>query len=130
MFRKNPTHADNAVAAAVEPLADAATNPATLSYQAVASAMGPAVFPTERFRSETKERMLREFSRPRTDARPDAGSLDGTDGLSTCNVVRVDTALSSIVMADMESITPELAAAAAETIEQIVARHDERARLS
>lgn len=130
MFRKNPTPADNAVAAAVEPLATPAAHPTTLSYQAVASAMGPAVFPTERFRSETKERMLREFSRPHTDARADAGSLDGADGLSTSNVVRVDTDRSSIVMADMETISPESAATAAETIEQIVAAHDERARLS
>jgi hypothetical protein len=125
--RKNRPSTELA-AQAVESLAAPATHDTARAYQAVVSAISPAVFPTEQWRQDTKDAMLREFRRPRTEGRADAGSLDGTE--LEANVVRVETGAGSVTLADMEAISDDRAAAAAETVARIVARHDDRSRLS
>lgn len=115
-------------AAAVEPNAPTSTNPIVLGQQSAATAIAPAVFPTERWRKDTKDAMLREFRRPKGEGRADAGSLDGLEA-SSGNVVRVETGAGSVTLADMESISEDRAAAAAETVARIVARHDDRTHL-
>lgn len=127
--RKNVSSSVEQTAAAVEPMAPVASDPTTRSFQAAASAIGPGVFPTERWRKDTKEAMLREFNRPRGEARADAGSQDGLETIST-NVVRVETGTCTVTLADMEPISAEQAEAATHTLQRIVARHESRTHLS
>jgi hypothetical protein len=87
------------------------------------------VFPTERWRRDTKEAMLREFRRPKTEARDDAGSHDGLEPAES-TVVRVETSAGTVTLADMEPISEEQAHAAAERVALIVARHESTTRLS
>ena len=126
--RKHWPSAD-ATAQAVESLTSEGVHPTSLGAQAAASAIAPAVFPTERWRKDTKEAMLREFRRPKGEGRADAGSRDGVE-VTPAHVVVVETGAASVVLADMESISEQQAAAAAETVARIVARHDDRSRLS
>lgn len=128
MRSRKPRPSTELTAQAVEPMATPATQATARAYQAVASAISPAVFPTEQWRQDTKDAMLREFRRPRGQAREDAGSLDGTELVA--NVVRVETGAGVVTLADMESISDDRAAAAAETVARIIAQHDDRSRLS
>lgn len=117
-------------AAAVEPMAPPAAHPTLRGVQATASALAPAVFPTERWRSDTKAAMLREFTRPKVEAREDAGSQDGIEQAHTSPVVRVDLGGSRLSLADMEEISVEQAADAPARIAGILSRHESTTRLS
>lgn len=114
-----------AVADAVVPMARTAESPTIRSYQAVVSAIAPAVFPTERFRADTKAMMLREFNRPKAEATADAGTRDGLADPGS-HTFRVESPFESVTMADMESISPARADEAAEMLRLIVDRHEQR----
>ena len=118
-----------ATAAAMESMVTGETDPSVVGVQAVANAIAPAVFPTERWRQDTKDSMLREFRRPRGSGRADAGSLDGLE-TSPGSVVRVETGTGSVTLANLESISDAEAEAAVESIARIVARHEDRTHLS
>lgn len=128
MRRRTPKPSVEQTATAVDDMTTGA-HPTTLSFQAAASAIGPAVFPTERWRKDTKEAMLREFRRPIGEGRADAGSQDGLATTSD-NVVSVETTVGTVILADMEPISEERAAEAVELVARIVARHDDRSHLS
>lgn len=128
-MRRNPKPSVEQTAAAVDNMTAGMHHPTTLPFQAAASAVGPAVFPTERWRKDTKEAMLREFRRPIGQGRADAGSQDGFETTSD-NVVRVETSAGVVTLADMEPISDDAAAEAAELVARIVARHDDRTHLS
>lgn len=116
------------VAMAVEGMATHAVHPTLRSFQAAAAALSPAVFPTERYRADTKAMMLREFTRPRTDARADAGSQDGLD-VASDSVVTMECSNTSLTLADIEPVDAARAQEAADAIEAILDRHDRRAHL-
>lgn len=116
-----------AVADAVVPMARTAESPTIRAYQAVVSAVAPAVFPTERFRADTKAMMLREFSRPKVEATTDAGTRDGLADPGS-HTFRVESPFERVTMADMETISPERADEAAETLRRIADRHERHTR--
>lgn len=128
MRRNKTTPSVELTAQLVEPLAPSASDPVSRSYQAAAAALSPAVFPSEQFRKDTKDMILREMKRPKGITRLDAGSLDGDNEPAVRNVLAVDTGASSITFADMELIDQDRAANAAEAIARIVARHESTSR--
>lgn len=129
MRRMKVSPAVEAIAALVEPLSPAAPDLNGRSIQAVAAAVSPAVFPTEQYRKDTKAMLLREMQRPKSTPTAGAGSQDGVDG-GRRNVIAVEGDGSQITFADMEEISPEQAAIAAESIARIVARHGSRIKHS
>lgn len=99
-----------------------------VAAEATAAAIGPAVFPTEQFRTELKAALLREFARAQhtVKASDTAGTKD--EPLDPPTVVEVASDHGTVRLANVEAVSDEQAAEAVAALERIVERHDSRSR--
>lgn len=125
--RQREAAADEA-AAAVETMAMPAATAELRALQTAAAAIRPAVSPTERYRANTKDLMLREFDRIQQppEVRADAGTRDTP--LEAGTVVQVVSEHGTVQLADLEGIDDDRAAEAVAALEAIVERYDARSR--